>query len=145
MVGVWLVAVVSAMAFAVSGCIGEAGRTFEPGVEHLPAPASLVVRLEPPGALDDRQIVLTSYDDQPTVVFPSQRGADRFLSGTTLPSTLIAWVDGARCAGSIELLSEMEVDATLTIDRNTCSLLLDLRHRMGAIEHGLEDIVPGRS
>lgn len=129
------------VAFVTSACSSVVGQTFEPGVEHLES-ASLVIRIEPPDAIDDRRIVLTSYEDEPTVVFPALRGDGRFLTATTLPSTLNAWVDDARCVGSIELLSGTEADGTLTIDGQVCSLRLELRHREGAIDHGLEDFVP---
>ena len=132
-----LVAVV-AMVGLVAGC-GEAARTFEDGVEHLPGPASFVVRIDPGAAADTSQIEFTAYDDEPMRAFSARRGVERYFAGTTLPSTLQARVDGAACRGSIELLEDLEADATLTIAADGCQLRLDLVHRSGSIDHQLQD------
>lgn len=129
-----LVAVVA----LVAGC-GEAARTFEEGIEYVPGPASFVVRIEPPAAADTSRVEFTAYDDEPMRTFPSRRGVDRYLTGITLPSTLQARVDGSRCQGSIELLEDLEADATLTIAADGCELRLDLVHRLESIDHQLRD------
>ena len=125
----------------VSACASGIGATFEPGVEHLPGPGSFVVKVVPGAAVDDRRIRFSAYGDH-TALFVAHRGNDRYLIGTDLPSTLRAHVDGADCSGSIDLVSDMESDATLTIDGERCDLTLDLSHPAGAIEHLLEDDGP---
>lgn len=130
----WVVIV----AVIVAGC-AEAGRTFEDGVEHLPGPASFVVRIDPPAAADTSLIEFTAYDDESTPTFPARRGVERFITGTTLPSTLQARVEGAACQGSIELLEDLEADVTLTVTADGCGLRLDLLHRPGSIDHQLQD------
>lgn len=126
------------MVVLVAGC-GEAARTFEDGVERLPGPASFVVRIDPPAAADMSRIEFTACDDAPAHVFPARRGVERYLTGTTLPSTLKARVDGPACDGSIGLQEDLEADATLTVTAEGCTLLLDLLHRPGSIDHHLED------
>lgn len=128
----------SAIAALVAGC-GEAARTFEAGVEHLPGPASFVVRIDPAAAADTSLIEFIAHDDDPMPTFPARRGVDRYLTGTTFPSTLRARVDGSGCEGTIELLENLEADATLTIDAIGCALRLDLLHRPESIDHRLED------
>lgn len=123
---------------AIAGC-GEAGRTFEDGVERQPGPASYVIRIDPPATADTARIELTADDDETTPSFPARRGVDRYLAGTTLPSTLRARVDGSTCEGSIDLLEDLEADATLTITPDGCTLRLDVRHRPGSFDHQLED------
>ena len=75
-------------------------------------------------------------------MFLSHRGQDRFLSGLDLPSTLRAHVDGLECEGSIEMITDMEYDGTLTIEGARCDLWLDLAHRPETIDHQLEDDGP---
>ena len=118
------------------------GATFEEGVEHIPGPGNFVVRVEPSEAIDERSIVFTAYEDHPTVLFRARRAEHGFLSGLDLPSTLRASVDGIPCAGSMELVSDMEADGTLRVDADSCALALDLQHRTGAIEHHLEELGP---
>lgn len=77
--------------------------------------------------------------DEPTLTFPSRRDAKRYLTGTTLPSTLRARVDGAACEGNVELQEDLEADVTLTVTADGCTLRLDLLHRPGSIDHQLED------
>lgn len=130
---------VVALALAVAAC-AQAGGTFEDGVERQPGPASFVVRIDPPAAADTSRIEFTAYDDEPTPTFPARRGLERYITGTTLPSTLRARVDGAACQGSIDLLEDLEADATLTKTADGCTLRLDLLHRPGSIDHRLEDV-----
>lgn len=127
-----------AVAVIVVGC-AKAGGTFEDGVEHLPGPASFVVRIDPPAVAETSLIEFTAYDDDPTPTFPARRGVERYITGTTLPSTLQARVDGAACQGSIDLLEDLEADATLTVTADGCALRLDLLHRAGSIDHRLDD------
>lgn len=129
---------VAAVAVAVVGC-GEAGRTFEDGVERLPGPASFVVRIDPPAAAETSLIEFAAYDNAPTPTFPARRGLERYITGTALPSTLQARVDGAHCDGSIDLQEDLEADATLTVTLDGCTLRLDLLHRPGSIDHRLQD------
>ncbi len=128
-----------ALAVLVGGC-GEAARTFEPGVEHLPGPSSFVVRIEPTAAADRSAITFTAYDGAVIETFPARRDEARYALGTTFPSTLRAQVDGVDCDGAIDLPENTEADATLTIEATGCDLRLDLLHRYGTIEHGLEDV-----
>jgi hypothetical protein len=123
----------------VAAC-AQPGRTFEPGVEHLPGPASYVVAVEPAAAAD-RQIELL-MDETVTRMFPAEHGAARYLTGTSLPSTLTARVDGRTCAGAIAIGEDLEADATLSVTLDGCDLRLDLLHRTGTIDHKLEDIAP---
>ena len=125
----------------LAGCGTGIGATFEPGVEHIPGPGTFLVKVVPGDAVDDRRIRLSAYGDH-TILFLAHRGIDRYLSGVDLPSTLRAHVDGADCSGSIDLASDMEYDATLTIDGDRCDLKLDLSHRTGTIDHRLEDEGP---
>jgi hypothetical protein len=59
-----------------------------------------------------------------------------------LPSTLRAHVDGLDCTGSIEMVSDLEHDGTLTIKGDACELRLDLVHRTETVDHQLEDCGP---
>ncbi|HET8784741.1 MAG TPA: hypothetical protein VFM38_03840 [Candidatus Limnocylindrales bacterium] len=127
--------------FVASACGTGIGATFEPGVEHVPGPGSFVVKVVPGDAVDDRRIRFSAYGDH-TVLFVAHRGDDRYLLGGDLPSTLRAHVDGADCSGSVDLVSDMESDATLTIDGQRCDLRLDLSHRAGTVDHMLEDDGP---
>lgn len=122
----------------VAGC-GDAARTFEAGVEHLPGSASFVVRIDPAAAADTSLIEFTAYDDAPMQTFSARRGADRYLTGTTFPSTLRARVDGAPCMGEIDLIEGFQADVTLTVTPKGCDLRLDLQHPTGSIDHRLED------
>jgi hypothetical protein len=131
----------SVLSFAVAACGIGVGRTFEPGVEHVPGPGIFLIRVVPADAIDTRQIKFTAYGDE-TVLSQSRRGDERFLSGLDLPSTLRVLVDGRVCAGSIDMVSDMEYDGTLTIGDATCELRLDLAHRAGTIDHALEDDGP---
>lgn len=131
-------------AIAAIGC-GSAlpGATFQEGVELIPGPGILLIRVEPPEAVGSREIeVRGDEEDSRMVLFPSQRGADRFLSGVALPSTLTAWVDGLRCDGSIDVFTDVEYDATLRIDADSCFLTVTLTHRPGTVEHRLEEDGP---
>ena len=123
---------------AVTACGTGIGQTFEPGVEHIPGPGFFLIRVVPAEAIDDRRISFTGIGDT-TVLFHSHRGQDRFLSGLDLPATLRATVDGLECSGSIEMVSDMEYDGTLTIEGDACELRLDLVHRTGTVDHQLED------
>ena len=116
------------------------GRTFEPGVEHLPGPASYVVAVEPPQAADAKIELL--MDETVTRMFPAERGEARYLTGISLPSTLTARVDGRPCEGSIAIGEDLEADATLSVMADGCELRLDLLHRMGTIDHKLQDSGP---
>jgi hypothetical protein len=126
---------------AVTACGTGIGQTFEPGVEHIPGPGFFLIRVVPADAIDDRGISFTGNGDR-TVLFHSHRGQDRFLSGLDLPSTLRAQVDGLDCSGSIDIVSDLEYDGTLTIDGDTCELRLDLVHRTETVDHQLEDGAP---
>lgn len=131
-------------AMAVVGC-GSAlpGATFQEGVELVPGPGFLLIRVDPPDAVGSRQIEVRGDEpDSRMVLFASHRGADRFVSGLALPSTLTAWVDGLRCEGSIDVFTDVEYDATLTIDVDTCSLVVTLTHRPGTVDHRLEEDGP---
>lgn len=123
---------------AVTACGTGIGQTFEPGVEHIPGPGFFLIRVVPADAIDDRRISFTGNGDR-TVLFHSHRGQDRFLSGLDLPATLRATVDGLECSGSIEMVSDLEYDGTLTIEGDACELRLDLVHRTGTVDHQLED------
>jgi hypothetical protein len=125
----WLVVLVAAM---LAGCDA-------PVVEHLPGPASFLIRVMPPDALD--RVAFAGYGDR-VVLFAASRGEDRYLHGTDLPSTLRARVDGRDCIGSIEMTSGVEYDGTLAIDPTGCSLRLDEAHPLGAVDHGLSDDGP---
>ena len=125
----------------LAGCDTGIGATFEPGVEHIPGPGTFVVKVVPGRALDDRRIRLSAYGDH-TVLFVAHRGDDRYLIGMDLPSTLRAHVDDSDCSGSIDLVSDIEYDTTLTIDGEGCELRLDASHRTGAIDHHLQDDGP---
>ena len=138
--------VLGALAVAVGivtvvGCGTGIGRTFEPGVEHVPGPGYFLVRIVPADAIDTRHITLAGNGDR-TILFLSHRGDERFLSGVDLPSTLRAHVDGRECSGSIEIASDVEYDGTLTIDGDACALRLDLAHRPETVDHQLEDDGP---
>ena len=133
----WLISVLAA--FLLSGCGVSVGRTFEPGVEHIPGPANFLIRVEPPDAID--RVAFTGYGGN-VVLFAASRGEDRFLLGTDLPSNLRARVDGRDCAGSIAMVSDIEYDGTLTITAADCELHLDLAHRTGDVDHGLMDDGP---
>jgi hypothetical protein len=124
---------------AVAAC-AMPGRTFEPGVEHLPGPASYVVAVEPPDSADANIELL--MDDTVTRMFPAERGEARYLTGISLPSTLTARVDGRPCDGAIVIGEDLEADATLSVMTEGCTLRLDLLHRAGTIDHSLEDGVP---
>ena len=127
-----------ALAVLVGGC-GEAARTFEPGVEHLPGPASVVVRIEPAAAATTSLIELLT-DDGSIRTFPGRRDDARYLSGTALPATIRAQVDEAPCTGEIDLIEDFQEDATLTVTPEGCDLRLDLQHPTGSIDHGLDDV-----
>jgi hypothetical protein len=127
--------------FVVAGCRTGIGATFEPGVEQIPGPGNFLVKVIPRDTVENRRIRFSGYGDH-TIVFVAHRGEDRYLSGVDLPSTLRAHVDGMDCSGSIDLLSDMEYDANLTIDRESCELRLVLTHRAGTIDHRLEDDGP---
>jgi hypothetical protein len=125
--------------FALSACRAGIGQTFEPGAEHVPGPANFLIRVEPPDAIG--RVAFTEHGDK-VVLFKASRGEERFLLGTDLPSTLRARVDGRECTGSIEMVSDIEYDGTLTINASDCELHLDLAHRAGAANHGLVDDGP---
>lgn len=108
----------------LGGCSARPGPTFEPGVEQLPGPGYFLIRIVPAVAIDTRRIALAG-DGHKTVLFLSHRRDDRFLSGTNLPSTLRAQVDGRECVGSIEIATDIEFDGTLTIKSDGCELRLD--------------------
>lgn len=127
------------LAGVVAAC-AMPGRTFEPGVEHLPGPASYVVAVEPPAAADAKIELL--MDQTVTRMFPAERGEARYLTGISLPSTLTARVDGRRCGGAIVIGEDLEADATLSVMADGCELRLDLLHRTGTIDHKLEDSGP---
>jgi hypothetical protein len=133
----WLVGLVTVVVLA--GCNAIVGRTFEPGVEHIPGPANFLIRVEPPDAVD--RVAFTGYGDR-VVLFAASRGDERYLLGSDLPSILRARVDGRACVGSIEMVSDIEYDGTLTISDADCELRLDLAHRVGAIDHALVDEGP---
>jgi hypothetical protein len=136
-----LLAVVGAM--IVAGCAGSAPRaTFQEGVELVPGPGYLLIRIEPPDAAATRQIRVMSGVDGRVVLFASHEGKDRYVSGMALPSTVTVWVDGNRCDGSLDVISEVEYDMTLKIDEIDCSLTFDRSHPPGAINHVLEDDGP---
>ncbi len=137
----WLrsLALIPCLATAIAGC-GDARRTFEEGVEHLPGPSSFVVRIEPTAAADRLAITFSAYDGDVVETHLAQRDERRYVIGTTLPSTLRAQVDGVDCDGEIDLPENTEADATLTIEATGCDLRLDLLHVYGTIEHGLEDV-----
>jgi hypothetical protein len=124
---------------AVAGC-AMPGQTFEPGVEHMPGPASFVVAIEPPFAVD-RSIELL-MDATVTRTFLAERGESRFLTGLSLPANLTARVGGQVCEGAIGIAEDMEADATLSVLADGCDLRLDLLHRMGTIDHSLDDSTP---
>lgn len=121
----------------VAGC-GDAARTFEPGVEHLPGPASVLAHIEPAAAVRTSLIELLTEDGS-IRTFPGRRDDARYLSGTTLPATLRARVDGAPCTGEIDLIEDFQADVTLTVTPKGCDLRLDLQHPTGSIDHRLED------
>ena len=127
------------LAGAVLAC-AMPGQTFEPGVEHIPGPASYVVAVEPPGAADAKIELL--MDEAVTRMFPAERGEARYLTGISLPSTLTARVDGRPCDGAIVIGEDLEADATLSVTADGCELRLDLLHRTGTIDHKLEDSGP---
>jgi len=133
------VTVTLALLGVVAAC-AMPSRTFEPGVEHLPGPASYVVAVEPPDSADANIELL--MDETVTRMFPAERGEARYLTGTSLPSTLTALVDGRPCDGAIVIGEDLEADATLSVMADGCTLRLDLLHRTGTIDHKLEDSVP---
>jgi hypothetical protein len=136
-----LLAVVGAM--IVAGCAGSApSATFQEGVELVPGPGYLLIRIEPPEAAATRQIRVMGGVDHRVVLFASHQGEDRYLSGVALPSTVTVWVDGARCDGSVDVISDVEYDMSLGINGIECSLTLDRSHSPGAIDHVLEDDGP---
>jgi hypothetical protein len=125
---------------ALLGCAAYSpSATFQDGVELVPGPAHFVIRIEPPEA--SPRVAFSGYGDT-VVLFAASHGDERYLLGTDLPSTLQARVDGHDCTGSIEMVTDMEYDGTLRIDRDTCSLTLDRSHPTGAVEHDLVDDGP---
>jgi hypothetical protein len=124
---------------AVAAC-AVPGATFEQGVEHVPGPASYVVAVEPPAAVDAAIELLMG--ETVTRMFPARRGEARYLTGLSLPSTLTARVDGRPCDGAIVIGEDLEADATLSVMADGCDLRLDLLHRTGTIDHHLEDSAP---
>lgn len=133
----WFVGVLAV--FVLASCEAIAVRTFEPGVEHVPGPANFLIRIEPPDAAD--RVAFSGYGDN-LVLFAASRGAEHYLLGNDLPSTLRARVEGRDCAGSIAMVSDVEYDGTLTVTASDCELRLDLAHPVGSIDHGLEDDGP---
>jgi hypothetical protein len=109
------------------------------GVEQIPGPASFLIRVEPPDAVD--RVAFAGYGDT-VVLFAASRGEERYLLGSDLPSTLRARVDGQDCLGTIEMASGVEYDGTLALDATGCSLRLDESHPLGAVDHGLSDDGP---
>jgi hypothetical protein len=153
--GRWPV-VALAVALVLTGCSLAAPDDVPVGTPHegLPGPAWYLLTIEPDDAIETRDIVLSPYDGveiRPRDLIGSgglaaTGGADLFaLDGHRvvhdigLPSTLQATVDGRPCEGTVELLEDMESDATLTIEGDRCVLRLDHRHRMEDLHHGLED------
>jgi hypothetical protein len=136
--GIWLGGVLAMI--VLSGCQAIVGQTFEPGVEHIPGPGNFLIRVEPPDAVD--RVSFTAYEGGNVVLFSASRGDERYLSGTDLPATLRARVDGRDCAGSIVMVSDVEYDGTLTISGSDCELRLDLAHRPGMVDHMLESEGP---
>jgi hypothetical protein len=121
---------------ALAGCAIPA-QTFEQGVEHLSGPASYVVTIEPPAAIEANIELL--MDETVTHTFPAKRGGARYLIGTSLPATLRARIGNRACDGAIVIAEDMEADATLSVEADGCDLRLDLLHRTGTIDHMLED------
>jgi hypothetical protein len=124
---------------AVAAC-AMPGATFEPGVEQVPGPAFCVVAVEPPQAADAKIELL--MDGTVTRMFPAERGEARYLTGLSLPSTLTARVEGRECDGAIVIGENLEADATLSVTVEGCDLRLDLLHRIGTIDHKLDDSAP---
>lgn len=133
----WLIGVLTVALLA--GCDQIVGRTFEPGVEHVPGPANFLIRIVPPEAVD--RVAFAGYGDR-VVLFAARRGDERYLLGSDLPSTLRARVDGRDCVGSIVMVTDIEYDGTLTISADGCELRLDLAHGVGALDHALVDDGP---
>jgi len=144
------------VALIVAGCSERGVQDAPPATafEAMSGPAWYLLRVEPDAAIDTRDIVLTT--DQGAAIRPrdllgptdlaDSGGADifaldgrRLVTKIGLPAALEATVDGRRCDGSVELMEDMESDATLVIGDDGCALRLDTRHRMGAVDHGLSD------
>ncbi len=126
----------------------------ETAFEGHPGPAYYLLTIEPDEAIDTRDIVLTIGGDlqvRPRALLgvtdlATSGGADihakdgkRLVHQIVAPGTLVASVDGVRCDGVVDQLEDMESDATLSIDGDTCALRLDRRHRMEDIDHRLDD------
>ena len=137
----WQALVAALSLMCLVGCGSGVGATFEQGVEAIPGPGHLVIRIDPPEMIDERSIRLSGYGDR-IVLFRASRGEDRFLVGLDLPSTVRAYVDGRECAGEIQMLSGIEYDGTLTIEHDACELRSDLAHPEGAIDHHFVDDSP---
>jgi hypothetical protein len=139
----------------VGGCstLSQPGRPAETALASHPGPAYYLLTIEPDAAIDTRDIVLTTYDGAETrprdLLGPTDLaesgGADihakdgrRLVHQIGIPAILEATVDGIPCEGRVELLEDMESDATLLIDGERCVLRLDQRHRMDVLRHRLD-------
>jgi len=140
----------------LDGCsrLPEQVQPEETAFEGLPGPGYYLLTIDPDGAIDTRDIVLTIGDDfqvRPRALLgPTDlattggavihaKDGKRLVHQIVRPGTLVASVDGVRCDGTVDTLEDMESDATLTIDGERCTLRLDRRHRMEDVDHGLDD------
>lgn len=48
-------------------------------------------------------------------------------------------VNGARCEGAFELVSDREADLTVIVGADRCKVRLDRMHGAGKIDHGIDD------
>jgi len=134
-----LVVTTVSFAMAVGACRSPAEATFVPGVEGLPAPGTYYVVSEPRVAAQTLSMRLVGHGDYvyPNEVF--EAGEEVVLTGTDLPTQMAVSVNGARCEGAFELLSDREVDVTVIVGADRCTVRLDRMHGAVEIDHGIDD------
>ena len=127
------------LAMAIGACRSLADATFVPGVEGLPAPGTFYIVGEPRVAAQMLSVGLVAHGDYQYSNEVFDVGEEVALTGTDLPTQMAVSVNGARCEGGFELLSDREADVTLVVVADGCSVRLDRIHGAGEIDHGIDD------
>jgi len=121
---------------ACLGCSPVAVRSFEPGVEHLPAPGSFHVEGDPAEADRALSVGFFGADNQVASVADDFAAGDQVrIDRTDAPGPHGLIVDGTRCTGGFVVEAGRETDITLRIKPLGCETTVVRVHDEGAVVH----------
>jgi hypothetical protein len=133
-------ALLAILGTAAMACDPAVGRTFEPGVEHLPTPGSIHVEGRPRTAERPLTVRFVGSDGERSAVAEAFAVGDVVrIDRTDFPGIHALTVNGVACDGPFAIEAQQETDLILRITRDGCETIVERTHDEAAVVH--EEVV----